>query len=288
MKVSSFDLGGQSMGIFPLPHSSSTILLVDDEPDIVLTLQDLLEGEGYQIDVASSGLDALERVKVCKYDAVLLDIRLPDIDGLLVLEKVGQIAAGLPVIILTGCTTLDSVTGPLEQLGAFDFLHKPINRSEVKTAVRHAIKAQSLGKKFEQTHQALLESERRFQAVFYAANDAIVLANHHGRIISWNPAAESMFGYSAEEIFGQALTAIMPSRYREAHMNGMKRLHATGEARVLRKTLTLHGLRKNGQEFPIELSLNSWKSGLYPSYSGFIRDISCRTSTDIIQESAVE
>jgi PAS domain S-box-containing protein len=267
---------------------TSSILVVDDEPDIVLTLQDLLEGEGYHIDVATTGEDALERVKVCTYDAVLLDIRLPGMDGLLVLERMGKFAPGLPIIILTSCTTLDSVTGPLDKLGAFDFLHKPINRPEIKTAIRHALKAQHLGKKIEQAHHALLESEKRFQAVFHAANDAIVLANHHGRIVSWNPAAESMFGYSAEEIFGQPLTAIMPARYREAHVNGMKRLQATGEPRVLRKTLSLHGLRKNGQEFPIELSLNSWNNGDHPSYSGFIRDISSRHSLDPNQKATVD
>lgn len=276
------------MGNLFSPTSSSTILLVDDEPDIVLTLQDLLEGEGYEIDVATTGTAALERIKDGSYDCVLLDIRLPDIDGLLVLEGMGRMAPGLPIIILTGCTTLDSVTGPLDKLGAFDFLHKPINRPEIKTAIRHALKAQHLGKKIDQAHHALLESERRFQAVFYAANDAIVLANHQGRIMSWNPAAESMFGYSAEEIFGQPLTAIMPTRYREAHVNGMKRLHATGEPRVLRKTLSLHGLRKNGQEFPIELSLNSWNNGRYPSYSGFIRAISNRHFPDLNQKVTVD
>ncbi len=266
--------------------ATSSILLVDDEPDILLALQDFLEGEGYHIDVATTGSDALEAVKGGSYDVILLDIRLPDIDGLLVLEEMGKIAPGIPVIILTSCTTLDSVTGPLEQLGAFDFLHKPINRSEIKTVIRHALKAQQFAKKMEHTQSALLESERRFQAVFYAANDAIVLANHQGRIFSWNPAAESMFGYSAEEIFGQPLTAIMPVRYRKAHINGMARLQKTGEAHVLRKTLCLYGLRKNGQEFPIELSLNSWNNGLTPSYSGFIRDISCRPSADLLQENA--
>jgi PAS domain S-box-containing protein len=276
------------MGNLFSPTSSSTILLVDDEPDIVLTLQDLLEGEGYEIDVATTGTAALERVKDSSYDCVLLDIRLPDIDGLLVLEGMGQMAPGLPIIILTGCTTLDSVTGPLDKLGAFDFLCKPINRPEIKTAIRHALKAQHLGKKIDQAHHALLESERRFQAVFHAANDAIVLANHHGRIMSWNPAAESMFGYSAEEIFGQPLTAIMPTRYREAHVNGMKRLHVTGEPRVLKKTLSLHGLRKNGQEFPIELSLNSWNNAGHPSYSGFIRDISNRHFPDLNQKVTVD
>jgi PAS domain S-box-containing protein len=276
------------MGNFFSPKSASTILLVDDEPDIVLALQDLLEGEGYQLDVAITGTEALERVQERAYDAVLLDIRLPDMDGLLVLQNMAKSIPGLPIIILTGCTTLDSVIGPLEEQGAFDYLHKPINRQAVKTAVRHAIKAQKLAKKIEKAHHALQESESRFQAVFHTAQDAIVLANHQGRIMSWNPAAESMFGYITEEIFGQPLTLIMPPRYREAHIKGMERLQASGKARVLGTTLSLHGLRKNGQEFPIELSLNSWNNGEHPSYSGFIRDISFRESVGTIQKVAVE
>ena len=270
------------------PKPASAILLVDDEPDIVLALQDLLEGEGHQIDVATTGTDALERVQERAYDAVLLDIRLPDMDGLLVLQNMAKSIPGLPIIILTGCTTLDSVIGPLEEQGAFDYLHKPINRPAVKTAVRHAIKAQKLAKKIEKAHHALQESESRFQAVFHTAQDAIVLANHQGRIMSWNPAAESMFGYITEEIFGQPLTLIMPTRYREAHIKGMERLQSTGKARVLGTTLSLHGLRKNGQEFPIELSLNSWNNGEHPSYSGFIRDISFRESVGTIQKVGIE
>jgi PAS domain S-box-containing protein len=253
---------------------SSTILLVDDEPDIVLALRDLLEAEGHQIDVASTGVTALECVKNHSPGVVILDIKLPDMDGLLVLEMMTKIAPGLPVIILSSYTTLDSVTGPLEDQGAFAYLHKPINRSEIRTTVRQALKAHVLAKKMDRAHHALMESEIRFQAVFQTATDAIVLADHTGRIMSWNKAAELMFGYTAEEMFGKPLTLIMPTRYREAHTKGMKRLQTTGQARVIGKTITLHALRKNGQEFPVELSLNSWTTGEYPYYSGFIRDIS--------------
>ncbi len=258
------------------PKSSSTILLVDDEPDIVLALQDLLEADGHQIDVASTGVTALESVKNHSHSVVILDVKLPDMDGLLVLEMMAKVVPGLPIIILSSYTTLDSVTGPLEELGAFAYLHKPINRSEIRTTVRQALKAHTLAKKMERAHRALIESEIRFQAVFQTATDAIVLADHTGRIMSWNKSAESMFGYSAEEMFGKPLTVIMPARYREAHTQGMNRLQTTGEARVIGKTVTLHGLRKSGQEFPIELSLNSWTTGGQPSYSGFIRDISFR------------
>ena len=261
----------------PIP-SSSPILVVDDEQDIVLTLRDLLEADGHHINVASTGGTALECVKHHSPSAVILDVKLPDMDGLLVLEKMAKAVPGLPIIILSSYTTLDDVTGPLEEQGAFAYLHKPINRSEIRTTVRQALKAYALAKKMEHARHALYESEIRFQAVFQAAIDAIVLADHTGRIMSWNKAAESMFEYTAEEMFGKPLTLIMPNRYREAHTKGMNRLQTTGESHVIGKTVTLHGLRKSGQEFPIELSLNSWMTGTHPSYSGFIRDLSLRES----------
>jgi len=258
------------------PTSSTTILLVDDEPDIALTLTDLLESEGHQIDVASTGTEALERITHHTYDAVLLDIRLPDMDGLLVLENMVQVQPGLPIIILTGLTSLDSVTGPLEELGAFAYLHKPVNQSEVKKTVRQALRVQTLAKHMKRAYQALLESNIRFQAVFDTATDAIVLADHTGRIMDWNQAAEKMFGYTKDEIFGKPLTIIMPERYREGHTQGLAHFKTTGETRVMGTTVTFYGLRKNGEEFPMELSLNTWTTGQYPSYSGFIRDISSR------------
>ena len=255
---------------------SSTVLLVDDEPDIILALRDLLEADGHHINVASTGGTALECVTLHSPSVVILDVKLPDMDGLLVLEKMTKAVPGLPIIILSSYTTLDNVTGSLEEQGAFAYLHKPINRSEIRTTVRQALKAYALAQKMERARHALYESEIRFQAVFQAAIDAIILADHTGRIMSWNKAAESMFEYTAEEMFGKPLTLIMPSRYREDHTKGMKRLQTTGESHVIGKTVTLHGLRKSGQEFPIELSLNSWTTGAHPSYSGFIRDLSLR------------
>ena len=119
----------------PIP-SSSPILVVDDEQDIVLTLRDLLEADGHHINVASTGGTALECVKHHSPSAVILDVKLPDMDGLLVLEKMTKAVPGLPIIILSSYTTLDDVTGPLEEQGAFAYLHKPINRSEIRIMVR--------------------------------------------------------------------------------------------------------------------------------------------------------
>ena len=124
--------------------------------------------------------------------------------------------------------------------------------------------------------EALQESEERFRSVVESAADAIILADHRGRIISWNRAARQLFGYSVEEVEGKPLTLLMPARYREAHQRGLDRLRSNGRSHVIGKTVELHGLKKDGSEFPLELSLATWKSKDAVFYSGIIRDISAR------------
>ena len=122
----------------------------------------------------------------------------------------------------------------------------------------------------------LLESERRFHSVVQTAKDAIILADASGNIIAWNRAAQTIFGYREEEVMGQPLTMVMPERYRDAHRKGMARLQAGGEAHVIGTTVELHGLRKDGSEFPLELSIGTWQATDGPFYSGIIRDITER------------
>ncbi|HEU4506343.1 MAG TPA: PAS domain S-box protein, partial [Nitrospira sp.] len=120
------------------------------------------------------------------------------------------------------------------------------------------------------------ESEHRFQSLVESATDAIVVGNGRGIIVSWNRAASRLFGYSVEEIIGQPLTILMPERYRAAHERGMARMEATGKGTLIGSVVELHGLRKDGEEFPIELSLATWQTAKGSYYSGIIRDISER------------
>jgi len=122
----------------------------------------------------------------------------------------------------------------------------------------------------------LLESERRFRSVVQTAKDAIILADGSGNIIAWNRAAQTIFGYQEEEVMGQPLTMVMPERYRDAHRQGIARLQSGGEAHVIGTTVELHGLRKDGSEFPLELSIGTWQATEGPYYSGIIRDITDR------------
>jgi diguanylate cyclase len=121
-----------------------------------------------------------------------------------------------------------------------------------------------------------IQSERKFRSVIESANDAIILSDNKGTIISWNKGAESIFGFKKSEVLGKKLQIIIPKKYQEAHQKGMARYIATGEEKVIGQTVELEGVRKDGSEFPIELSLASWKEDGNVFFSSIIRDITLR------------
>jgi PAS domain S-box-containing protein len=123
---------------------------------------------------------------------------------------------------------------------------------------------------------ALRESELRFRSVAQSANDAIIAADSRGNIIFWNQGAQAIFGYVEADVLGKPLTLLMPPRYREAHQRGLERLQAIGEPRLLGQTMALQGLRQDGSEFAVELSLGTWHTEEGTFYSGILRDITER------------
>jgi len=128
--------------------------------------------------------------------------------------------------------------------------------------------------------QALQESELKFRSLVQSANDAIVLMDTTGNIIEWNVGAQAVFGYQEEEILGQKIELIMPRRYRAAHRRGLKRLQATGVPHLIGRTVEMHGLRKDGTEFPLEITLTTWFTEASTFYSGIIRDITERKQAE--------
>ncbi|MDQ2730724.1 MAG: PAS domain S-box protein [Armatimonadota bacterium] len=130
------------------------------------------------------------------------------------------------------------------------------------------------------TEEALRDSERRFRSVVQSANDAIISADNDGRVVFWNQAAETTFGYREEEVLGQSLTLLMPGQFVEAHLQGMARYQATGEPHVIGNTVELDGLRKDGIVFPLELSLASWINQGETFFTGTVRDITRRKENE--------
>ena len=128
--------------------------------------------------------------------------------------------------------------------------------------------------------QALENSEARFSSVAHTAVDAIITISTDGLITFFNDAAVRLFGYTVEETIGQPVTALMPEAFRQAHSEALQRYAATGQATSLGQAIERTGRRKDGTEFPLELSVSSWRTpeGLY--FTGIIRDITERKQAE--------
>jgi len=123
---------------------------------------------------------------------------------------------------------------------------------------------------------ALRTSEAKFRAVSESATDAIIGADQYGHVISWNPAATRMFGYAAEEMIGQALERIVPEKRRQEQRTALVHVLAYGAAGLKGRPVELTGVRKDGSEFPLELSIGYWQEGEEMYFTGIVRDITDR------------
>ena len=129
----------------------------------------------------------------------------------------------------------------------------------------------------EQAEEFLRESESKLSAITSTATDAIIMIDNNGRVSYWNPAAEKMFGYSREEILGQDIgQIIVPLRDRELHKNGFDKFVKTGDGPLIGKTREISAMRKDGSEFPVELSVSGVNIKGLRYAVGIIRDISER------------
>jgi PAS domain S-box-containing protein len=119
--------------------------------------------------------------------------------------------------------------------------------------------------------------ERRNRAMLAAALDAVIAIDHRGRILDFNPAAERTFGYEAGAVIGEDMAdLIVPPSLRERHRAGLARFLATGDGPVLDRRVELTGMRADGSEFPLELTITRIDLPGPPTFTGYIRDITER------------
>jgi PAS domain S-box-containing protein len=124
-------------------------------------------------------------------------------------------------------------------------------------------------------------SESRLRAMLEAALDAVVTMDDQGRVIGWNHAAEAIFGYPAGEAMGRDMAElIVPGTLRDAHRRGLARFRATEHPVVLDRRLELTGMRRDGSEFPVELTITRIPLPGRPTFTGYLRDITERTRAD--------
>jgi two-component system, NtrC family, nitrogen regulation response regulator NtrX len=119
------------------------ILVIDDEKSIRGTLKEILEYEGYEVDLASSGPEGLEKFSETNYDIVLCDIKMPEMDGLEVLEKIFELSSDTQAIMISGHGNVDNAVQAIKK-GAYDFIEKPLDLNRLLITIRNAMDKSSL------------------------------------------------------------------------------------------------------------------------------------------------
>ena len=111
--------------------------------------------------------------------------------------------------------------------------------------------------------------------------DAVIVIDEYQKILEWNPKAEAIFGFTADEVIGSPLSeTIIPHKYREAHKKGMAHFLQSGEGPVLNKTIDITALHKKGHEFYINLSISNVKMDGQWLFIAFLSDITERKKTE--------
>ncbi len=131
------------------------------------------------------------------------------------------------------------------------------------------------------TKEHLKDREELFRTISSSAQDGIIMIDNNGNVDYWNEAAEKIFGYKPEEIIGQEMHIILaPSEYHQAYRQAFEKFKNTGKGKVVGKTLELKAKRKDGEEFPIELSMSSVKIKGKWNAVGIVRDITNRKNAE--------
>ncbi len=270
--------------------SNPRVLLVDDDPDIGLALSDYLRKEGFEVEVVETGNAAIHKGTTQSYDVVLLDVGLPDRDGIEVLGELAERKPQLPVVLLTAFTSLQESTPPDKLNKAFAYLTKPYNRKEVKEVLYRSITRPIEAAKESQAgvsspsvsseptfrfpsilqpsqanaregtdhdgqltleeYQQLAGDVQLMEFAFDHIPEAILVADTNKHIRFANQTAVQTLGYTKEELENLRIPDIAPNHDNQRYQEHLKELR---EGKTL-SYYTMHRT-KQGQEIPITISV---------------------------------
>ena len=141
----------------------------------------------------------------------------------------------------------------------------------------------------QKAEDALKESESQMRSILDSALDGLITIDEKGRVKEWNLRAEEIFGYEASETLGKDLSElIVPEKYRHAHNEGMKHFLSNGDGPMLNKRIEIHAKHKNGDYFPVELSIVPIKLNKHYIFSAFIRDITLKKKAEDDMNTALQ
>ncbi|HSG70436.1 MAG TPA: PAS domain S-box protein, partial [Planctomycetaceae bacterium] len=261
------------------------VFVIDNDTDCAFELKALLLDSGYNITIETNGASAVATVSAAEPNLIVLNSGLPDTDPFALCEelKQNQQTQYIPVVFVTAHDDAEARVKGVEH--GDDIITRPFESREVLARIERQVTVSKV-------RLALHESEAKFRSVMESAIDAIISGDVSGKIRAWNSAATALFQYSEDEAIGQPIELIIPERFRKAHQEGIKRVSEGGPSHVIGKTVELAAIRKNGSEFPVELSLATWFLDDHRYFTGIIRDISERKQAEqkfrSVTESAID
>lgn len=262
------------------------ILLVDDTPDNLVSLGAALETLGEELVFAQSGRAALRHLLDDNFAAILLDVKMPDMDGFETAELIRSRPRSrhTPILFLTGFKNEEHLFRGYD-LGAVDYLFKPIVpevlRSKVAVFVelsRRADQLQEQAKLLAGQAATLQKAEQRFRRLLEAAPDAMVICRDDGEIVLVNTRTETMLGYSRQELLGQHIRLLVPEWAYDP-------LCAPDDDMVpdqvpIAPARELNAVRRDGRIVPVEISASPLEIDEGLLITSAIRDISERKKAE--------
>lgn len=259
-----------SVAIAPAKPATSRvkILLVDDSEENLMALEAVLETLGEQLVLARSGTEALRQVLDQDFAAILLDVKMPDMDGFETAQLIRsrKRSRDTPILFLTGYHSDEHLLRGYN-LGAADFLFKPfvpeILRSKVSVFIELARNSQIQ----RQQAEVLRKAEQKFRALLEAAPIAMIISHEDGEIVLVNSRVETVFGQAREDLIGANVRQLLPDW--RAPVNHDSPL-AVAEAFILREMIAL---KNDGGFFPAGVNFSPLQTEEGLLITTAIRDI---------------
>jgi PAS domain S-box-containing protein len=246
-----------------------------------MAVRSALEGLKFELCDASSGVSGIEAAKSFAPDCILLDYRLPDMDGIEIIEALRLPDQTLPcAIVMLTATANGLVASAALKLGAMDYLNKTrVNEDSMRIAVVSAVERFRAARE----QRAAAEQNALLAAIVAASGDAIVAVNLDGEFSTWNSAAESLLGYRADEVIGNRPENLIIPPSRHAEYEAVFEAVASGRQATVSETLRQH---KDGTLLDVEINASPIFDGQGKVFgiSAIFRDVRERKAAERRQQ----
>ena len=225
----------------------ANLLIVDDDPKALLAMEALLSGPGRKIVTAATGQEALRQLLRREFAVILMDVRMPDMDGFETADFIRQSERlrHIPIIFLSAIDTLETDVYRGAAKGAVDYLFKPVVPEVLRAKVSVFVDLYHMNERLKR--KAIEQSEERFRLLVESMQDyAIFMLDPEGRVTSWNAGAERIEGYQQEEITGESFAKFYTPEDQEAGLPNQALRYA---AAVGRSEQEGWRVRKDGGRF---------------------------------------